>query len=73
MTTTQNTAAARTTLIRRIAAGAVLAAAPALLALGTATASQADTAVPNPGPSVSAPAHPAFPHQTNMPQPGTPC
>jgi hypothetical protein len=43
-----------------------------LIALGTATASHADTAVTTNGPSISAPVqHPAFPHQTNMPQPGT--
>ena len=35
-------AANTTTWIRRVAAGAVLAAAPALIALGTATASHAD-------------------------------
>ena len=72
MNTTQNTTA-RTTLIRRIAAGAVLAAAPALIALGTATAGHADTAAHNPGPSVSAPSHPVFPGQnTHADQPGTP-
>jgi hypothetical protein len=48
-------------------------AAPALIAIGTATMSHADTAVTNNGPSISAPvAHPAFPHQSNTPKPGTP-
>jgi hypothetical protein len=60
------------TITRRIAATAALLAAPALIALGTATASHADTAVTTNGPSISAPVqHPAFPHQTNTPQPGT--
>ena len=56
------------TIARRIAATAALLAAPALIALGTATAGHADTQVVNNGPSIS---HPAFPHQTNTPQPGT--
>ena len=60
------------TITRRIAATAALLAAPALIALGTATASHAETSVRYNGPATSAPAqHPAFPHQTNMPQPGT--
>jgi hypothetical protein len=60
-------------ITRRIAAATALLAAPALIALGTATMSHADTAVTNNGPSISAPVqHPAFPHQTNMPKPGTP-
>jgi hypothetical protein len=46
--------------------------APALIALGTATMSHADTAVTTNGPSISAPVqHPAFPHQSNTPEPGT--
>ncbi|CAN5353437.1 hypothetical protein BH09ACT8_BH09ACT8_31390 [soil metagenome] len=57
---------------RRIAAGLALAAAPAMIALGTATMSHADTSVSAgrgaPATSIS---HPAFPHQTNAPQPGT--
>ena len=57
-----------TTIARRIAATAALLAAPALIALGTASAGHADTQVVNNGPSIS---HPAFPHQTNTPQPGT--
>ena len=44
ITTTNNTKA---TWIRRVAAGAVLAAAPALIALGTATSAQADSTGPN--------------------------
>lgn len=60
------------TITRRIAATAALLAAPALIALGTATMSYADTAVTNNGPSISAPVqHPAFPHQSNVPKPGT--
>jgi hypothetical protein len=60
------------TITRRIAATAALLAAPALIALGTATASHADTSVRYNGPATSAPAqHPAFPHQANTPQPGT--
>lgn len=56
------------TLTRRIAAGVTLAAAPALIALGAATA-HADSANLNAGPSVSS--HQAFPHQHNTPQPGS--
>jgi hypothetical protein len=57
---------------RRIAATAALLAAPALIALGTATASHAETTVRYNGPATSAPQlHPAFPHQSNTPQPGT--
>jgi hypothetical protein len=60
------------TISRRIAATAALLAAPALIALGTATASHAETTVRYNGPATSAPAqHPAFPHQSNTPQPGT--
>lgn len=43
-------------------------AAPALIALGAATA-HADASVASTGPSVSA--HQAFPHQHNFPQPGS--
>jgi hypothetical protein len=53
---------------RRLAALAAMAAAPALIALGAAGASQAETSVVSTGPSIS---HPAFPHQDNLPQPGT--
>ncbi len=60
-------------ITRRIAAATALLAAPALIALGTATSSHADTDVRYNGPSVSAPEHhPAFPHQSNTPKPGTP-
>ena len=60
------------TITRRIATTAALLAAPALIALGTATASHADTTVRYNGPATSAPAQqPAFPHQANTPQPGT--
>jgi hypothetical protein len=60
------------TITRRIAATAALLAAPALIALGTATASHAETTVRYNGPATSAPElHPAFPHQSNTPQPGT--
>jgi ABC-type glycerol-3-phosphate transport system substrate-binding protein len=54
---------------RRLAAVAALTAAPALIALGAATASQAQTSVTNTGPGVSQ--HQAFPHQDNVPQPGS--
>jgi hypothetical protein len=60
-------------ITRRIAAATALLAAPALIALGTATSSHADTDVRYNGPSVSAPEHhPAFPHQASTPKPGTP-
>jgi hypothetical protein len=59
-------------ITRRVAATTALLAAPALIALGTATASHAETTVRYNGPATSAPAqHPAFPHQSNTPQPGT--
>ena len=54
--------------VRFCAAALALAAAPALIALGAATASQAQSAPVNPGPSIS---HQVFPHQDNLPQPGT--
>lgn len=60
---------------RRIAAGLVMVAAPALVALGGAAAASAATGADGhvthgvPGPTVS---HPAFPHQHNTPKPGTP-
>ena len=55
---------------RRIAAGFALAAAPALIALGAAgvSSAQTSTGATQHGSSAS---HPAFPHQTNFPQPGT--
>lgn len=57
-----------TSITRRIAATAALFAAPALIALGTATAGHADPSATDHGPTIS---HPAFPHQTHLPQPGT--
>ena len=54
--------------VRFGAAALALAAAPALIALGAATASQAQTSVTTTGPSIS---HQTFPHQDNFPQPGT--
>jgi hypothetical protein len=60
------------TIARRIAAGAALVAAPALIALGAAAASHADTSVTNTGPSVSS-QHRPFPHQDlSKDKPGTP-
>ena len=60
-------------ITRRIAATTALLAAPALIALGTATASHAETSVRYNGPATSAPEqHAAFPHQANTPKPGTP-
>ena len=56
------------TITRRIAAGFALAAAPAVIFLGAASA-HADASVANHGPSVSH--HEAFPRQHNTPQPGT--
>jgi hypothetical protein len=56
------------TITRRIAAGFALAAAPAVIFLGAASA-HADTSEANHGPSVSH--HEAFPHQDNAPQPGS--
>ncbi|MCP9271391.1 hypothetical protein [Mycolicibacterium arenosum] len=54
---------------RRIAAVIALSAAPALIAIGAAATSSAQTTgATNHGSSAS---HPAFPHQTNAPQPGT--
>jgi hypothetical protein len=60
------------TITRRIAAAAALIAAPALIAVGAATASHADSGVRYNGPSISHPVqHPAFPNQGNFPKPGT--
>lgn len=57
-------------ITRRIAAGLVLAAAPALIAVGAAgiSSAQTTTGATNHGSSAS---HPAFPQQDNTPQPGT--
>jgi hypothetical protein len=61
------------TIARRVAATAALFAAPALIALGTATMSHADSTVTQHGSSISTSPvhHDAFPHQANTPQPGT--
>ncbi|MCB0937866.1 MAG: hypothetical protein KDB55_17940 [Mycobacterium sp.] len=74
MTTNKNTNANRTNAIRRLIAGAILGAAPLLIAVGTATAAHAETTTSNsPDPGFHAPAHhEAFPEQTNQPAPGTP-
>jgi hypothetical protein len=58
---------------RRIAAGITLAAAPALIAIGVATAtSRAETTVVDHGPSITHPTtHQSFPHQNNIPVPGS--
>ncbi|MDT5114033.1 MAG: hypothetical protein QOE04_4213 [Mycobacterium sp.] len=45
------------TVARRIAAAAAMAVAPAVLAVGLATASHASTVVPNPGPQIFAGQH----------------
>lgn len=60
------------TITRRVAAGLALVAAPAMIALGTATMSYADTSLSASGgvPQISI-SHPAFPHQANAPRPGT--
>ena len=56
-------------ITRRIAAATALLAAPALIALGTASMSHADTSVRYNGPATSAPEHhKAFPHQSQHPQ-----
>jgi hypothetical protein len=55
-------------ITRRIAATTALLAAPIMIALGTATMSHADSNLGNASTSTS---HPAFPHQSNAPQPGT--
>ena len=52
---------------RRLAAVAALTAAPALIALGAATASHAQTTPTNTGPNTSQ--HQAFPQQDDIPQP----
>ena len=61
-----------TTFARRIAATAALLAAPALIALGTASASHAESTVRTNGPSISHPAeHQVFPNQ-HVAAPGSP-
>jgi hypothetical protein len=59
------------TINRRIAAGAVLLAAPVLIGLGANTISHADTAAVWTVNASSSISHPAFPNQHNLPQPGT--
>ena len=58
-------------IARRIAAGATLAIAPAIIALGTATAGNASATPEHHGPSISAPAEHAAPRWTPS-TPGTP-
>ena len=58
-------------MTNRIAAAAALLAAPALIALGTATMSHADTTPFGSTNTSSSISHPAFPNQHNIPQPGT--
>ncbi|HTM86425.1 MAG TPA: hypothetical protein VL179_16270 [Mycobacterium sp.] len=60
------------TTLRQIAAGCVLAVAPALIALGAASAAHAEPSNINHGSAVHSPTHhEAFPHQANQPQPGS--
>ena len=54
-------------ITRRIAAGFALAAAPAVIVLGAATAHADVTTASSPVGT-----HHAFPHQQNAPQPGSP-
>ncbi|KWX20768.1 hypothetical protein AFM11_28390 [Mycolicibacterium wolinskyi] len=56
------------TITRRVAAGFTLAAAPALIFLGAATAN-AETSQTTTGPTVTH--HEAFPNQSHVPEPGT--
>lgn len=60
---------------RRIAAGIALAAAPALIALGAAATSSAQTTATPTVPTVTSTSptvgHQAFPGQQNFPQPGS--
>ncbi len=59
------------TITRRITAGAAQLAAPARIALVTATSSCADPGSHDNGPLITQPVeHPAFPIQTNVPTPG---
>lgn len=72
MTTNQNIAL-RTNAVRRLAAGLIIGIAPLLITVAAASTAHADTTVSTPDPSFHAPAHhPAFPHQTDQPSPGTP-
>lgn len=73
MRTVQASRAGNISWIRRVTAGVVLAAAPALIAIGAAPVGYADTTGNDPGSSVSAPTHyRAFPNQINLDVPGTP-
>lgn len=73
MTTNRNTKINRTNRIRCLIAAAILSAAPLTIAIDTATPAHADTTVSTPNPSFHSPAqHPAFPHQSTVPSPGTP-
>jgi hypothetical protein len=56
---------------RRIAVGVTMIAAPLMIALGTASVSNADPHRNNNGYVYLPQDHPAFPNQTNAPQPGT--
>ena len=56
-------------LVRCLAAAAAMTATLVLFALALATASQAQTTPTNTGPNTSQ--HQAFPHQANLPQPGS--
>lgn len=68
MTITTNTNSSTNLWFKRIAAGAVLATGSAMVALGAAGASHADST----GPNMSSPTqHAAFPHQHNQPVPGS--
>jgi hypothetical protein len=60
------------TTIRRLVAGITLAVAPALLAVGVAATSYADSVVPNPGPQIILPGqhYPNGVNGTNI-KPGT--
>jgi hypothetical protein len=60
------------TTFRRIAAGAALAIAPALLAVGVAASSQASSVVPNPGPQIHAGQNYAGGVNGTVVKPGTP-
>lgn len=79
MTITNTTTSSTTIWFKRIAAGAILATGSALVALGAATDSCADTGATSIGPShtsvgpnMSHPTpHPTFPRQHNQPVPGS--
>jgi hypothetical protein len=61
-----------TNWFRKVAASAVLAATPAIIAFADAGIGHADPLTSDPGPSLPAPEHHrAFPYQQNLPEPGT--